>query len=88
MRSYVSTRAVVLSKLLHTIVVHCLHTYNSYSNRWLNAFEGTHKLALSELAASGSSSTSAMFSGIASKGTVSGVNQADLMKQLASELYN
>jgi hypothetical protein len=87
MCSYVSIRAAILSNHF-TFVVHRLNTHNSYSNRWLNAFEGTHKLALSELAASGSSSTNAMFSGVAGKGSIRGVSQADLMKQLTSELYN
>lgn len=61
----------------------------SYSNRWLHSFEGTHKLALAELArslsSSGSSSTGA---GERGGDGESKEEQRDILKRLTEELFS
>lgn len=61
----------------------------SYSNRWLHSFEGTHKLALAELARSLPSSGSSPV-GVGERGGdgESKEEQRDILKRLTEELFS
>lgn len=53
----------------------------SYSNRWLHSFEGTHKLALAELAR-------VLPSGGEEGGGKTGGEGREMLKRLAEELFS
>ncbi len=57
----------------------------SYSNRWLHSFEGTHKLALAELARS-LPSVSGAPSGHGQRGNQA--EQGEILKRLTEELFS
>lgn len=62
----------------------------SYSNRWLHSFEGTHKLALAELARSLPSAGGSPIGGSGGEkggGEESKLEQRDIMKRLTEELF-
>lgn len=62
----------------------------SYSNRWLHSFEGTHKLALAELARSlpsGGGSATGGSSERSGDGESRG-EQRDILKRLTEELFS
>lgn len=70
----------------------------SYSNRWLRSFEGTHKLALAELARAlpstagvGGAATDAGRRGggvVGRSGDGEGSEQKELLKRLTEELFS
>lgn len=62
----------------------------SYSNRWLHSFEGTHKLALAELARGLPSTGSGAIGGSDARGGdgESKEEQRDILKRLTEELFS
>lgn len=62
----------------------------SYSNRWLHSFEGTHKLALAELARSLPSDGGISVGGSGERGGdgESKEEQRDILKRLTEELFS
>lgn len=68
----------------------------SYSNRWLRSFEGTHKLALAELARALPSTAGVGATGagrgsgeaIGRSGDGEGNEQRELLKRLTEELFS
>lgn len=62
----------------------------SYSNRWLHSFEGTHKLALAELARSLPSSGGSSLGESSQRGGdgESEEEQREILKRLTKELFS
>lgn len=64
----------------------------SYSNRWLHSFEGTHKLALAELArtlpTAGGGTGAHNANGQRGSGGVDETEQGEILKRLTEELFS